>query len=255
MMKFMLICMLFLFYIACANEAVITIPKTGTNLLLKLIFLIDQANGIDLNVKKYNSQDRTNKPLWLHSFRASESDSYTLGPTEKKLDWIKNEKLRLLILVRDPRALTYSLIRKKENGKVKSDDFNNVLNHPLERLNEMVGAQIFNAYSDLNTMYRDYMRWSEYDFTYLAHFENLVGPSGGGCRFLQVSEIMNISNHLGKPVSHEQAEKIADRLFGETNTFQKGQIDSWKQEFSKEQKKLLNEKYFTLLDWLGYRIE
>lgn len=249
---------IFLFLISAsvrADEAVITVPKTGTNLLLKLIFLIDQAHGIDLTVKKYNHDDRSNKPFWFHSFRASESDIYTLGPTEKKIAWAREQNIRVIILIRDPRSLTYSLIRKKENGKVNDNDFENVLNRPLDRLNEMVGAPIFQIYPDLNAMYFDYLRWGDYDFTYIARFENLVGPSGGGNRFSQVSEILNIADHINKPLSQEQAENIASRLFGDTNTFQKGRIDSWKTELSSEQHKKLNERYGALVDWLGYSIE
>lgn len=238
-----------------AGEIIITIPKTGTNLLLKLIFLIDQANGIDLNSKTYKSTDRTNNPFWLHAWRASVMDEYTLGPTEKKVEWIKREDHRLVILIRDPRSLIYSLLKKNANGKADNNEFENTLNRPLERLNDIVGGKYFNYYPDLSVLYHDYLRWGSYPFAYIAYFENLVGPLGGGSRFLQISEIISIANHIGKPVSKEQAKWIADNLFGDTATFHKGRVDSWKTELSEEQLKKLDDRYGTLVEWLGYPIK
>lgn len=238
-----------------ANEIIITIPKTGTNLLLKLIFLIDQANGIDLKATNYNSAERTNKPYWLHVWRASNNDEYTLGPTEKKVEWIKKSNLRLIILLRDPRSLIFSLLRKDTDDKVIKSDFEGVINRPLDRLNDIIGAKLFSCYPDLSVLYLDYLQWGSYPFTYTAYFENLVGPSGGGSRFLQISEIINIANHIGKPITKEQAKNIANNLFGETKTFHTGRIDSWKTELTGEQLKKLDDRYGTLVDWLGYPIK
>ncbi len=83
-------------------------------------------------------------------------------------------------------------------------------------------------------------------------FEDLVGPKGGGSLDAQKLEIRKIADYLGIKITEKEIDDIADKLFGRTITFKKGQIGQWKEEFTALQISQVKEKLDSLLIELGY---
>ena len=96
------------------------------------------------------------------------------------------------------------------------------------------------------------LNWSTLGGAYMARFERLVGPKGGGRLFDQKSEVQNILQHLRIQYSQKTIEYICQNLFGGTTTFRKGHIGSWKNHFTAEHKQLFKEIAGDLLIQLGY---
>lgn len=85
--------------------------------------------------------------------------------------------------------------------------------------------------------YNLYLPWMNARNFYTVKFENLIGCHGGGSKETQEREIKNIANHIGLKLSHKKAKKIITKIFGGTRTFRAGQISSWKKHFTPEIKK------------------
>jgi len=83
-------------------------------------------------------------------------------------------------------------------------------------------------------------------------FEDLVGIEGGGCQLRQEEALKKLALILGYTLSADEITNIALQLFGNTETFRKGQIGSWKQYFSDEHKSLFKKKMGEYLIKLGY---
>jgi len=106
------------------------------------------------------------------------------------------------------------------------------------------------------------IEWQNEDFVHLTRFEDLVGPLGGGSRKRQLDAIQKIALHLHNPCSTRQATRIAERVFGGTGTFRKGQIGGWRERFDESHllaaKPLLGDALIRLnyevnLDWANVR--
>jgi hypothetical protein len=101
-------------------------------------------------------------------------------------------------------------------------------------------------------LYNSYLRWIDEPNVYTTTFENLVGPNGGGSRNKQIMQVINIAKHLGKNITKQEAEKIADSLFGDSYTFRIGKIGSWRGYFSENHKNLFKKYCNDILVKLGY---
>ena len=115
-------------------------------------------------------------------------------------------------------------------------------------INELLEKVILNRAE----FYSLFTPWMNNSRVLSVRFESLVGPEGGGAREDQIREIINIGRHMGLKISEEKALAIAQELFGGTNTFRKGQIGAWKEEFSAEHKELFKKHAGQLLIDLGY---
>ena len=104
----------------------------------------------------------------------------------------------------------------------------------------------------IDEFYRYFIPWKECDSFCTIRFEDLVGPRGGGSLECQLKEIKKIANHLRLDVDDQVIEKVADQLFGGTETFRKGQIGSWKDHFELRHKEAFKKIAGQLLIDLGY---
>lgn len=100
--------------------------------------------------------------------------------------------------------------------------------------------------------YENYYNWSQHKNFYCTKFEDLVGSKGGGDDKKQINEVLNIAKHLGINLTAEKAKNVALKLFGNTGTFRKGKIGSWKTEFTQQHKKEFKQFAGKLLIDLGY---
>jgi hypothetical protein len=229
---------------------VITLPKTGTNLLLKCIKLITGNSDLG-NVNFVNDEQlRNNSILWAHQWGIKESRS--IEPTQEKISFISQKGFKVLLINRDPRDHLCSMIRriyKRVTPKLLVSSINDS--------SDLLGAvtdrtEFWSKYRSLNDLYFDYLKWEDLSFVYQTSFERLVGPHGGGSLDAQIDEILNIAKHIGVEINNERAKEIVGDLFGNTSTFRLGQISDWKNRFNDDVKKLFKEKHGDLLIQIGY---
>jgi len=96
------------------------------------------------------------------------------------------------------------------------------------------------------------VQWMQDPTVLVCRFEDLVGPLGGGSRLRQIQCLQALAQHIHCFPPQERLEQIADSLFGESATFYKGQIGSWKEAFTSRHKELFKAVMGQELIALGY---
>jgi len=130
---------------------------------------------------------------------------------------------RMLAMIRDSRDVLVSSAEymATRQGHYMYEHFSALA--PEERLTETLrgvtlpeaGVRLY----DIRTRVSGVVRWGDEAFATLVRFERLVGPQGGGSREEQTAEVERIAAHAGSRCSAEEAGRIADGLFGGTHTF------------------------------------
>lgn len=249
------------FFILCSTninavtDVVITIPKTGTNLIIKCIKLIKEVHVETGTVHwTHHWQDGGDAETvgWTHHWKAGKNDKFSLGPTDLKVKYIEKNAQKIILIIRDPRDLVCALARVT-GGSTSSKKLNNIIQLPGKYLSKAACNHPFlRTYGSFNSIYKEYLQWSQYPFVYIARFEKLVGPQGGGSLEEQVQEILTIANHIDKPLTYDEACSVANKLFGGTTTFKQGKLQDWKNKFSVKNIKKFNDLNEGLLEYLGY---
>ncbi len=86
----------------------------------------------------------------------------------------------------------------------------------------------------------------------MVRFEDLVGPEGGGSAEAQRRAVGSVAAHLGLEADEATLERVGRSIFGAGQTFRKGTIGGWKEEFSGEHERAAEEVVGPLLAELGY---
>ncbi len=96
------------------------------------------------------------------------------------------------------------------------------------------------------------LHWFSCDNCLVVKFEDLVGDKGGGDKNKQLRAIENIIKFLNINIDFN-IEEIAEKLYGGTHTFRKGKIGSWKEELSDKLVKEVHKNIGDLITKLGYK--
>lgn len=237
---------------------VLTPPKAGTHLLTKVI-------GLILGKKSYHYPHLVEKPSTMMSLVEKWEkkhyffDNHTVTP--EIIKELKHKNYKIITIMRDPRDQLLSILNWSLSGKWGT--FRPKL--PLaklskeEQIDELTLGERY-GWQALEGCYKDscdlfLLRSLPSSFVYVARFESLVGPQGGGSLDEQVLEIINIAAHLNVPMTVKKAKDIAKKTFGGTSTFHKGVIGSWKSCFTEQNKENYKVTYGELLiDW-GYEAD
>lgn len=223
---------------------VITIPKSGTTLLTKLIQYITNRYSQNLDqigyVASIEGIDVYNENIFFHRH---------LLYTEESEKILNNKGCKLVFLYRDPRDQVVSWVKYINSVPLdRHPDIN------MYFFYQKIGFDdaLLNRINGIAGYYGGFLGWIGRPSVYSTKFEDLVGPLGGGSEERQVIEIMNIARHIGYPVTLDRAKIIANSLFGGTGTFMRGQIGTWKKTFNAIHKQLFKERGDGLLVKLGY---
>ena len=165
-------------------------------------------------------------------------------------NYLDQHRFKRFFIYRDPRDWLVSCVYWNSNPGVNL--FPSNLLTFSEKLDFMlVGLGALSNGKSMFT-YGRYIEWLKDPNCCSVKFEDLVGPQGGGKKEKQVAAIKKICNYIGYRLSNLQIIKLADNLWGNTNTFREGKIGSWKSHFSKEQINLVKKLSGSLLIELGY---
>jgi len=235
----------------------ITIPKCGTNLLMRYL--------TELTGKNYYTDTRNflvldplvNIGLWETGFCVCHAIA-----SESNREVVENKGFKGVFIYRDPRDQVVSqanYIRSLPDqwpliSQLPLDELilHLILDTSIIRNDKLWNVPELDNFKGIDTFYSSYLDWLDHPLIYATTFEKLVGPQGGGTREAQITEVMKIAHHLGYHLSIERAESIAENLFGHTGTFSSGQIGSWKKYFNEEHKKVFKQVAGQLLIDLNY---
>lgn len=80
-----------------------------------------------------------------------------------------------------------------------------------------------------------FVPWIDQEDVLLCRFEDLAGPRGGGDENAQVETVRAIADFVSRPLSREQAGRVAARIHSEgAATFRKGRSGDWRNYFGRD---------------------
>jgi hypothetical protein len=221
--------------IFCSNKIYVnSIPKCGTHLLTKCVELItkNKAKGF----KKLTNNDipkiNNNEFFFSHVIYSVEF--------EKKLE---AQNYKVLFIYRDPRdqIVSNSFWIREKNFRYERYGFKN---------QPSVDVLINFFIQRIDNIYKSFLPWMNSKLVHSVRFENLVGPQGQGDLTIQKRELKKISNFIG--VKQPRINQFINLIYGGTGTFRKGQIGTWKEHFTEQQKQEFKKNAGQLLIDLGY---
>ena len=243
------------------KSMVITIPKTGTNLLKKCLMLMNLDNippawSYKKAPKTLVDLNNPIRPGVVRDFGKEEDTVIArhLPYAPSAAEFLENNTNANLFIIRDPRSqlvsAAHALQKHRINGKKRSIqdlllDFINARKEnflPSSAHYKVKDIPENNVLLKLDLLwhlgayefYQLFVPWMKEKNFYTARFENLVGKNGGGSDEAQLQEVKNIAQHLGVKFSDQELVNIAQNLFGGTSTFREGQSDSWRKHFTPE---------------------
>ncbi len=104
----------------------------------------------------------------------------------------------------------------------------------------------------LDERYRGFSGWAEDEDTIMVRFEDLVGPRGGGSLEAQMRAVRAVAEHVGVEADEATLARVGEEIFGSGQTFRRGTIGGWREEFATEHERAAEEVAGPLLVELGY---
>lgn len=250
-----------------------SIPKGGTHLLLKLVYLL----GIPDDPKRFwlgaGIIRQGFEPLNKVMKGSYSSNTVMIGsesPVSIGTDWLirklhgipenhsfgahclHSKKLSELLhscgitpvcILRDPRAIAASHMHYIKTWK-KHFLHSAYMNLPsdIERMRFSIsGGKLGKTeVKPMRERYEKYIEWMNDTSAAFVKFEDLIGEQGGGSEVAQKKAILKISNHLNVSLSESEIPSIQSNLFGKhenmttSTTFRKGRVDAWRDELDSE---------------------
>ena len=242
---------------ALPRTILLSIPKSGTHLLIKCIKLLSDAEFKftgDSAIPRYIDVCLSNLP--------SQTVLVSHIPcTPASLSAIRKHQAKVLFIYRDPRDQLVSYahyIRNNNCSQVphqawpmaKNMSFNQIIN---SLITEKELYHFFPGITGVDGFYKALMPWVHFKGCLVIRFEDLIGSQGGGSQEVQYATIKAIAHYLDiAPLPEEKIRYVMSNLFGGGSAFRLGQIGSWKTTFNKQQKETFNRVAGQLLIDLGY---
>lgn len=237
----------------------VTIPKSGTHLLLKCLTLmgikdISYDYWVEPKVRYFNDLSQPVPANLKKAFASRYKKAFErhLPYTPESEKFFSERCFASFFMIRDPRAQLISQAKTFQAARIggkkrsienfaldmllnRKENFLPLINHLKHKnLPEHVVVSMADLFIKLGfeKFYKMFTPWMKAKNFYTVKFENLVGDKGGGSRTEQIKEIKAIAQQMGVTLSNTKINAICDNLFGDSGTFRQGQIDSWKKYFT-----------------------
>ncbi|WP_068471375.1 sulfotransferase domain-containing protein [Candidatus Protochlamydia phocaeensis] len=247
----------------------ITIPKSGTHLSVKLLLMLTGRNCDPLlayaNVIPHISDEefaQIMETYWLnHFFVFQHMDPLTYGSKLETFASTHPNYIKIL-QVRDLRDCLVSYIYHMKQLELELDlqsrvgeepTFDALLTHVLNKTDELAWG-----WEDI---IKFAIEWQNKPDTVILRFEELIGDKGGGSDLAQEGAIRALASQLDIPLTDEHLSCIQENLFGNQTfpsvsvTFRSGQIGSWKEHFTPHQIELFKKNWGHYQVQLGYPLD
>ena len=236
----------------CPRILTVTMPKSGTNLLQRILLLHPYLSRSLLNTLGNRNLKKWSDPESLLSPIKNGKIISTHFDYDEELASLINDKLqyKVLLMVRDPRDALISdmyYIRSWPGHPLKN--YFNALPNDETRLGHLITGG-----SNFNGIRKQVLRFSEWqNCAFTIKFEDAVGASGGGDDNKQSEMINDLYKYLDMPLKPSQLQKICERSrSSSTQTFRTGKIGNWRSEYSDQLKEKFKSEAGDLLIALGY---
>jgi hypothetical protein len=247
-----------------------SIPKSGTNLLQKLLDLssvpysgrsiaASSSFGKFGSLKQWFHRPKANEtplpiglevptvvsPAWLKKY-LNTAHGYVTGHAQHTAHLshlLASENYKTIQIFRHPCAVLVSWAYYIERpGYYWNEASQKMAKVPLQdRMILMAkGGLLGNIYyTGLAEVIRKAEGWLQDGNTLVVRFEDLVGSLGGGNNAVQKNTIKTILKFAGLKKSDADIALLQSSLFGQTRTFRNGQVDGWKSTMSPQTLKLM----------------
>lgn len=272
--------LLTLFFLCCARIelfsyqpepfALLTIPKSGSHLLIKTLF-----NMTQLTPYWHIDPPLVNEPFEEAHFPYTH---FCLSPALWK--YYSSTPLKQFVGVRDLRDVCVSIVYQIRTGiwpefmdnprklkKFKKLSFDEQLLFVIQQEYEIAVPRP-NVQLGIREVANQAMEFIQNRNVLICRFEDLVGPEGGGNENAQKKLLQKIGSHIGLSFTPQEIDDFAARLYGNRenpfghgnfsdyqSTFREGKIGSWKTAFNETHKKVFKERLGKALITLGYEID
>jgi sulfotransferase 6B1 len=257
-----------------------SIPKSGTNLLARLLTLLGFEQTSEMGIRSRLVAGPFSPARKLLRSRSAEKVTIEIGRRwlERRLSRVPDgcfvtahcvyspelaslfagERMRVVCILRDPRDVAVSqmhYIKQKKRHPIHEafmalpSDHERLL-HSI-RGGELGGRRL----QSLDERYRQFLGWQDDDNAIMVKFEDLVGPRGGGSAETQRRTVEQVARHVSLEPDERMMRTVEENIFGVSNTFRKGQIGGWRSEFSEEHQQAAREIAGPLLMKLGYEAD
>jgi len=261
-----------------------SIPKSGTHLLARLLILLgfEQANiggirshlvsgsyapikrvlrsrGAEKVTVGVVSPERVDRRWLARRLRGRVADGQFVTAhcvhTPELAALLRELGMRTVCILRDPRDVAVSqLYHIKQRKQHPVHEAFAGLGSDGERLmfsirgGRLGGREML----PLDERYRRFSGWAEDEGAVVVRFEDLVGPEGGGSAEAQRLAVGRVAAHLGAGADEGTLARVGEGIFGSGQTFRKGMIGGWREEFTAEHERAAEEVVGPLLEELGY---
>lgn len=263
-----------------------SIPKGGTHLLLRLIELLnlkphpfwigaDLIRGRGEFFRKWRKGSFSNQVVeigsevpvdigtqWLQKKLKKIPENCVFGAhcqyTPELSALLEAEYIKTICIVRDPRSIAVSHLDyvKRSPGHFFHKHYMSLANDNARLSMSISGGQLGRyKLESLGYRYEQYVDWAKKAGALIVRFEDLVGSKGGGNDEQQRKAIADVISYLSINLTEPEQNAVAEKLFGDTSTFRKGQIDSWKDELNEQQKVDVQRTAGKILIELGYELD
>jgi sulfotransferase 6B1 len=231
-----------------------SIPKSGTNLLEKVFY---QMPVIRYSSYRTLRKHTHSKEQILKKISFLKNGTYQMGHVDFDADIVKQLHLnnfRTILMIRDPRQIIishYKYVSYIDTNHPTYDYFKN-LKDDNDRLLAVING-VDGVVESIDDVLSSYEGWVKDNKTLVVKFEDLIGEHGGGSDLRQNGVIKDICKHIDMDLTEFQIKQIANKIYDKKSpTFRAAKIDSWKEEFSIEQKAILKKCIGNWLIKYGY---
>ncbi len=249
---------------------VLTIPKSGTHMVMKLITLLTgkeaemgwrnfalnkefcdlSHEGFTAVENAFHQWELSNRYFISHFYFPHNCSKFS----QKHPEYIK------IINIRDLRDAFISQVFNQRGELEKecgSADFNEQLMFVINLGDKPTTEKILR----IERQAKFAVEWIKRPNIILSRFEDLVGEKGGGSLKAQEEQILKIANGLNISLSKEKLEIINQQLFGNKkgpsieSTFREGKIGYWKAYFNETHENAFKQRLGDLQLALGYTLD
>jgi hypothetical protein len=255
----------------------VSIPKCGTHFLLRYLDFVGFRNIGPYGQISYESSMLESVDMLGHG----DYTAWHYPWSQDIVDRIVNVGARVILLFRDPRDYIVSnlhhIIRVNEHRlhtllaihvKTHHERVLRLIRGIIEAelvtfsrprgdwdllLPETGKGPLSTHSAGVNEIFRFFARWLDEPFVFPVRFEDIIGPQGGGSRERQLEVLQALLAFTGAKEGSPDAEALAGMLFSsDATTFRKGQIGSWREEFTPELYEVFLQESRELLELWGY---
>lgn len=236
-------------------------------LVVRHCFFMRKKRGVNVDI--YSNKEKAMLSFIKKEISKASDGDYVLShlPYSKKLaDLFFKEDYKVIHIVRNPRDVALSFV----NYSIKNDFWYADVLKKYKTTQEQIIAFLkgikkrffiakgfyafqFNAVANLRQGVENCSGWLQDERVCFVRFEDLIGPKGGGDSAIQDKTIIKILDYLEIEASEDVVKNIKDNIFDrKSNTFSKGQIDSWKEVFDESVEKVYKKEIAEKAKMFGY---